>query len=58
VVPKSAVSSENGAYYVNVLEGDTVQKRYILRGITGGSVGDYKVQVLAGLTVGQTIVLD
>ena len=58
IVPKSAVQTENGEYYVNILEGDTVQKRYILRGVTVGSVGDFQVQVLAGLQYGQLLVLN
>lgn len=58
LVPKSAVETENGNYYVNILEGDTVQKRYILRGVTVGSVGDFQVQVLAGLEFGQLLVLN
>ena len=58
VVPKSAVETENGESYVNILQGDTVQPRYITKGITGGSVGEFQVQVLAGLEYGQLIVLD
>ena len=58
IIPKSAVQTENGEYYVYILEGDTVQKRYILRGVTVGSVGEFQVQVLAGLEYGQLLVLN
>ena len=58
LVPRSAVKAENGAYYVSILEGDTVQKRYILPGVTVGNVGEYRIQVLSGLSFGQQVILD
>ena len=57
-VPKSAITTVNGKSCVNVLFGDTVQTRYVIKGITVGSVGDYQVQILAGLEYGWEIVLD
>lgn len=57
LVPRSAVQVEDGHYYVSVLDGDMVKKRHIIRGITGGTVGETCVVVLAGLEAGQTVIL-
>lgn len=57
LVPRSAVQVEDGHYYVSVLDGDMVKKRHIIRGITGGTVGETCVVVLAGLEPGQTVIL-
>ncbi|MBE6991955.1 MAG: efflux RND transporter periplasmic adaptor subunit [Ruminococcaceae bacterium] len=58
LVPRGAVEVEDGSYYVSVLEGDMVKKRYVIRGITGGTVGESATVILAGIKSGQTVILN
>lgn len=58
LVPRGAVEVEDGNYYVSVLDGDMVKKRYVIRGITGGTVGESCTVILAGVESGQTVILD
>jgi HlyD family secretion protein len=53
VIPKTAVTSEEGIYYVQVLDGDTPRKRPILRGPSIGT----QVAVLQGLQEGDLVVV-
>ncbi len=53
VIPKSAMTSEEGIYYVTILEGDTPKKRPVLRGPTTGTV----VAILQGLKEGDRVVV-
>lgn len=54
----SAISFSTGRYYVSVLEGGMVKKRFVIRGITGGTVGENCTVILAGIKSGQTVILD
>ncbi len=58
LVPRGAVEVEDGNYYVSVLDGDMVKKRYVIRGITGGTVGENCTVILAGVESGQTVILN
>lgn len=58
LVPRGAVEVEDGRYYVSVLEGDMVKKRFVIRGITGGTVGESCTVILAGIKSGQTVILN
>ncbi len=58
LVPRGAVEVEDGNYYVSVLDGGMVKKRYVIRGITGGTVGESCTVILAGLSSGQTVILN
>ncbi len=58
LVPRGAVEVEDGRYYVSVLEGGMVKKRFVIRGITGGTVGENCTVILAGIKSGQTVILD
>lgn len=49
-----AVETEKGKNYVNVLEGDMVQKRYVVPGLNNRE----KVWILDGLREGQTVIAD
>ena len=53
VVPKNAVTSEEGIYYVTILEGDTPKKRPVLRGPATGT----GVVILQGLKEGDQVVV-
>jgi HlyD family secretion protein len=53
LVPKSAVKSENGASYVFVVNGETVERRAIQ---TAGTDGD-RLEVTAGLTSSERVVV-
>lgn len=53
VVPKNALTSEEGIYYVTILEGDTPKKRPVLRGPSTGTV----VAILQGLKEGDQVVV-
>ena len=54
VTESGAVSKEDGKTYVYVLNGDMVQKRYVVTG-TGSKE---KIWILDGLSEGQTLILD
>lgn len=54
LVDWSAVSAENGKYFVYVLDGDMVQKRYIMIGLTNRK----EAWVLDGLFEGQNVIGD
>lgn len=54
VVNWSAVTQENGKYYVNKLNHGVVQKRYILIGMQNGQLA----WVLDGVTEGETLIVD
>lgn len=58
LVPRAALTIEEGRYYVSILNGDMVQKRYVLRGILGGTIGEQSAVILSGLEAGQTVILD
>lgn len=58
LVPRGAVEVEDGSYYVSVLDGDMVKKRFVIRGVTGGTVGESCTVILAGVEPGQTVILD
>ena len=53
VIPKNAISSEEGVYYVTVLEGDTPKQRPVVRGPATGT----EVVILQGLQVGDQVVI-
>ena len=53
VIPKNAISSEEGVYYVTVLEGDTPKQRPVMRGPSTGT----EVVILQGLNVGDQVVI-
>ena len=53
VIPKTAISSEEGVYYVTILEGDTPKKRPVLRGPATGTM----VVILQGLKEGDQVVV-
>lgn len=55
-VPRTAIESENGSNYVQILVDGVAHKRYIIRGVTVGSVGENHVVVLAGLELGQLVI--
>ena len=53
VLERKAVEREDGKEFVYVLDGDTVQKRFIKT-----AEGTVDVWVLDGLTEGQTLIVD
>lgn len=53
VVPKNALTSEEGVYYVTILEGDTPKQRPVLRGPATGTM----VVILQGLKEGDQVVV-
>ena len=53
VIPKSALTSEEGVYYVTILEGDTPKQRPVLRGPAAGLM----VSILQGLKEGDQVVV-
>lgn len=53
VIPKNAMTSEEGVYYVTILEGDTPKKRPVLRGPATGTM----VVILQGLKEGDQVVV-
>ena len=53
VVPKNALTSEEGVSYVTILEGDTPKKRPVVRGPATGTV----VVILQGLKEGDQVVV-
>jgi len=55
-VPRSAIESENGNAYVQILVDGVSHKRYIIRGINVGTAGEGHVVVLSGLEAGQLVI--
>ena len=55
-VPRSAIESENGSAYVQILVDGVSHKRYIIRGINVGTAGEGHVVVLSGLEPGQLVI--
>lgn len=55
-VPRSAIESENGNAYVQILVDGVAHKRYIIRGINVGTAGEGHVVVLSGLETGQHVI--
>ena len=55
-VPRSAIESENGSAYVQILVDGVAHKRYIIRGINVGTAGEGHVVVLSGLEAGQLVI--
>jgi hypothetical protein len=53
VIPKNALTSEEGVYYVTILEGDTPKTRPVLRGPMTGTM----VVILQGLKEGDQVVI-
>lgn len=53
VIPKNAMTSEEGIYYVTILEGDTPKKRPVLRGPATGTM----VVILQGIKEGDQVVV-
>ena len=53
VIPKNAVTTEEGVSYVTILEGDTPKKRPVLRGPGTGTL----VVILQGLKEGDQVVV-
>lgn len=56
-VPRSAIESENGSSYVQILVDGVAHKRYIIRGISVGTAGENRVVVLSGLEPGQQVII-
>ena len=54
VVDQRAVQREEGKFYVRILDGDTVQKRYV----AAVKVNTEKVWILDGLSEGQLLIVD
>lgn len=54
VVDRKAVHTEDNKAYVNVLENDMVQKRYVVTVVNSGET----IWILDGLSEGQTLILD
>ena len=54
VVDQRAVQREEGKYYVRILDGDTVQKRYV----AAVKVNTEKMWILDGLCEGQLLIVD
>lgn len=54
VVDQRAVQREEGKFYVRILDGDTVQKRYV----AAVKVNAEKVWILDGLSEGQLLIVD
>lgn len=54
VLERSAVYPDNGKNYVYVLEGDMVQKRYIVPGLNNMN----EIWILDGVSAGQTVIAD
>ena len=54
VVDQRAVQREEGKYYVRILDGDTVQKRYV----AAVKVNTEKMWILDGLSEGQLLIID
>ena len=53
VIPKNAISSEEGVSYVTVLEGDTPKQRPVVRGPSTGT----EVVIIQGLKAGDQVVV-
>ena len=54
VIDRKALEKEDNKFYVNILEGDMVQKRYVVSTINNMDVA----WILDGLTEGQTVIVD
>jgi len=54
VVDQRAVQREDGKFYVRILDGDTVQKRYV----AAVKVNTEKMWILDGLSEGQLLIVD
>lgn len=55
-VPRSAIESDGGNAYVQILVDGVAHKRYIIRGINVGTAGDNHVVILSGLEAGQMVI--
>ncbi len=57
-IPRSAVKTENGNDYVQILIDGVTHKRYVICGALVGNTDDRYVVILSGLEAGQQVILD